>query len=172
MAMDTLFSVNLDTWKMMTPTYPRILPDRDKVNDWYLDEDVEFTVHNQNRIILKKGFRFDSHSVPWWLRWYTPRYLPTKNNEQNDIYAALVHDALIAAEHWLPYNRTFVDFEYRRYHLMPEYIMQTKRAFLMPLAVRKFGIFRYGRNDYRGKVEDGPHVVFEIAGAVRMDAAE
>jgi len=149
----------------MHPTYPRILPDRDKTNDFYLDEDVFIRLHNQNTIILRKGFKFDSHSVPLIFRLFTPRYLPTKNNEQNDIYAAMVHDSLIAFEHYLPYNRTFVDFEYERIMYHPCYLMNSWRSTVMPFAVSLWGKIRYW-NDYRGKIIDGD-VVYDLVGVLK-----
>lgn len=127
---------------MLTPTYPKIVPDRDQFNDWYLDEPV--TIHLQNGHILKldKGFRFDSHSVPFVFRLIFPRYVKT-DTEVNDVYAALVHDALIALDHWHRYNRKFEDQEYKRFHDMEEYQISKFRAYWMPLAVRFAGWLKY-----------------------------
>ena len=152
---------------MMHPTYPRILPDRDKENDWYLDEEVSFTLHNGNRVIVEKGFKFDSHSVPWWAQWKFPKYIPTDKNIGNDIYCALVHDSLIAAEHWLPYSKQFKDYEYWRFMQMPEYKMTKARAKWMPRAVKTWANLVY-RNDYRGEVENGVHITYIIVGAKKV----
>lgn len=149
----------------MTPTYPRYLPDRDKENDWFLDQDVTFYTHNGHKITLLKGFKWDSHSVPFLMRWWFPRYIYSEQGTPNDIYAAMVHDALIAAEHWLPYPRQFVDYEYWRFMQMPEYTMCTKRAKWMPRAVTKFGNLFYWR-DYRGEVPE--YAEYIIVGAQRV----
>ena len=152
----------------MTPTYPRLLPDRDEVNDWYLDEDVLITLHNGNKILLRKGFKFDSHSVPFWARLAFPRYVKTAHGEPNDIYAAMVHDCLIAGEHWLPYPRRFQDYEYERFHNMPEYFIYSVRAQVMPLFVRGAGMVKYDLwGDYRGEVIDGD-ITYEIVGATML----
>ena len=149
---------------MIYPTYPKYLKDRDKENDWYLDEDVELILHNGHKITIKRGFKWDSHSVPWWARWYLPKYL---EGEQNDIWAAFVHDVLIAAEHWLPYPRAFVDKEYKRFHNKPEYFMQTRRRLLMPLAVTVHGfIFHTLWGDYRGEIPE--YAEYVIHGAERV----
>lgn len=137
----------------MTPTYPRIIPDRDRINDWYLDEDVIITLHNWHTFTIKKGFKFDSHSVPVVMRLFFPRYVDTCHDEVNDIYAALVHDALVACEHWLPYSRAFMDYEYLRFMHMPEYRMSAFRSYIMPLAVKSYSFIRYTlRGDFRGDV--------------------
>lgn len=134
----------------MTPTYPRILPDRDQVNDFYLDEDVIITLHNGHTIHCGKGFRFDAHSVPWWARLVFPRYIPTENNIGNDIHCALAHDVLVATEHWHRYPRWLVDYEYWRFMQMPEYKMTEARAKWMPWAVQTWGKIKYWRRAYRG----------------------
>lgn len=151
----------------MTPQYPLYLPDRDRKNDWYLNEDVEIVLHNGHKITVKKGFKWDSHSVPWFLRWFLPRYIPTDINEPNDIWAAFVHDALIAAEHWLPYPRKFQDYEYHRFHNMPEYFMQNRRRKLMPRGVRLWGWLWWDvPGDYRGEIPE--YAEYVISGAERV----
>lgn len=149
----------------MNPTYPRYLPDRDKVNDWYLDEDVDILLHNGHKITIKKGFKWDSHSVPLVFRPLFPRYIYSRQGTCNDIYAAMVHDALIAVEHWLPYPRQFVDYEYKRFMQMSEYKMSKSRSTWMPLAVKNYGNLFYWK-DYRGEVPD--YAEYVIIGAQRV----
>lgn len=146
----------------MYPTYPRLLKDRDQVNDWYLDQDCTIVLHNGHTVLLKKGFKFDSHSVPWWARPIFPRYIPTTDNRENDVYAAMVHDALVACEHWLPYERSFVDYEYKRFMNMLEYKMCKRRSYWMPLAVSVFGSIKYGWRPYRGEVPKKMHITVAI----------
>lgn len=136
----------------MYPEYPRLLPDRDKINDWYLDEDVHIVLTNGHYLLLKKGFKFDSHSVPWGLHFLFPRYYG------NDIYAAMVHDCLVAGEHWLPYTRRFVDRQYKMIMNHPDYKTTKARAFWMPLAVMTWNALRYYWRDYRGKVPEKMHI--------------
>ena len=130
------------------PTYPRILKDRDQFNDWYLDEDIIITLQNGHILELPKGFRFDSHSVPFFARWWLPKFLPSPASDDNrypgnDIYVALVHDALVALDHWHRYNRKFEDDEYWILHQLPEYKMTETRAFWMSLAVSVNGWLRW-----------------------------
>ena len=69
----------------LTPTYPIIRPDRTKEFAWYLDEDVEVSLSWGDKLTIKKGYRFDGHSVPRILWTFFPPF-------GLDIYAALVHD--------------------------------------------------------------------------------
>ena len=149
----------------MYPRYPRYLPDRDKENDWYLDENVDFYLHNGHRVTLKKGFKWDSHSVPWVARSIFPKYIYSPQGAKNDIYAAMVHDCLVAAEHWLPFTRQFVDTEYARWMRNSLYMMELRRARWMPLAVKKFGTLFY-RNDYRGEVPE--YAEWDIVGVKQV----
>ena len=152
---------------MIHPTHPRYLPDRDRTNDWYLDEDFTFQMRNGNYVTIKKGFKWDSHSVPILFRLATPRYIHTEQGTNNDIYAALIHDVLVAAEHWLPYTRAMQDAEYAYY--MKVYQMTWWRRFIMPKAVWLYGFIAYTLWwDYRGLVEDGEHVHYVISGAERV----
>ena len=119
-----------------------IIPDRDKTRNWYLDEPVKLELINGDTIHVDRGYRFDGHSVPLIFRWLFPRY-----NEQ-DIVAALVHDALLDTMPWHRYPRKFIDLNYSAY--MQDY-STPKRAFWMPLAVRVWGfIVSKGWSDYRG----------------------
>lgn len=132
----------------ISPTYPRILRDRDQFNDWYLDEDTVITLHNGHILDLPKGFRFDSHSVPFFARPFFPKFLPSAPTDDNrypgnDIYVAMIHDALVALDHWHRYNREFEDNEYWVLHQLPEYKMSEARAFWMSLAVSVNGYLRW-----------------------------
>ena len=136
---------------MLTPTYPRLLTDRDQVNDWYLDEDVLVELSDGHGMFIEKGFRFDSHTVPLFAQLFFARHLPSKKNEPNDIYAAMVHDALIATKHRHRFSRSYMDGEYKRFMNMSEYKMNNMRAWGMPLAVRIYGWWKFDlKGDYRG----------------------
>ena len=120
----------------MKPTYPRILPDRDRYRRFYLDEQTEVTLHNDDIIVIPKGYRFDGHSVPIIFRLLFKKY-------GKDIYAAMVHDFLIDMESLFRYNRKFQDAEYKRFMNMPEYRESWYRSKFMPLAVRFYGFIRF-----------------------------
>ena len=146
----------------MTPKYPRLLKDRDKLNDWYLDEDVVVPLTGGHTLRIQKGFRFDSHSVPWYMRWLFPRYLPTADNYKNDIYAAMVHDYLIATEHWHRFSRSYMDEEYRMFMNMSEYKMSDLRSKWMPWGVKLNTKIKYLNKDYRGAVKPNTRVFVSI----------
>jgi len=55
----------------------------------------------------------------------------------------MVHDALVALDHWHRYNREFEDNEYWVLHQLPEYKMSEARAFWMSLAVSVNGFLRW-----------------------------
>lgn len=107
----------------------KIIPDRDKYRKWYLDEDITHTLHNKHVICIKKGYRFDAHSVPWPFRWIFPKY-------DTDIYAALIHDALVDTAPWHRYPRKFIDKEYT---VLMEKHSSGLRRFFMPKAVWLYG---------------------------------
>ena len=71
------------------PTYPRILKDRDQFNDWYLDEDTVITLHNGHILELPKGFRFDSHSVPFFARPLSRNFCPAPRQTTTAIPAMI-----------------------------------------------------------------------------------
>lgn len=119
-----------------------IIPDRDRYRRWYLDEKVIHTLHNGHILLIDKGYRFDAHSVPWWARWVFPKY-------DTDIYAALIHDALVDTAPWHRYPRKFIDHEYKL--LMQQY-SHGLRKFWMPLAVTVYGYLVFTLwGDYRGE---------------------
>lgn len=118
-----------------------IIPDRDKYRNYYLDERITHTLHNGDVLVLDKGYRFDAHSVPLLFRPLFPRY-------DKDIYAALIHDALIDLSPWHRYNRKFIDTEYKI--LMGKHSYGLRKV-LMPLAVRLYGFLAFDIwGDYRG----------------------
>lgn len=146
---------------MMTPTYPRLLPDRDKINDWYLDEDVRVDLPDGTVLLIQKGFRFDSHSVPWWARLVFPRYIKTVTGTANDVYAAMIHDYLVATEHWHRFSRRFVDDTYWLFMQQPEYRLSAMRSKWMPRAVYTWSWFKaLFIKDYRG--EPKPNTVISV----------
>lgn len=141
----------------MTPTYPRILPDRDRRFKYYLDEDVTITLPEGSSLTVSKGYRFDGHSVPWVFRLLFPVY----NN--NDIYCALIHDALVDFESMHRYNRAYIDYVYKMYMNSPEYKSNGWRAFWMPWAVNLYGFLRFGLwGDYRGEPKPNTHITVKI----------
>lgn len=120
----------------------KIIPDRDKWRNYYLDDDVFHILHNSDRLIIRKGFRFDAHSVPWVMRWLFHTY-----NEE-DIIAALVHDYLIATMPWHRFDRKFIDTEY---NILMQKHSSGLRKFIMPKVVYTMGYIKtLGWRDYRG----------------------
>lgn len=139
------------------PTHPRIIRDRDHYRRWYLDEDVTIYLKDGHVIELSKGYRFDAHSVPFLFRLFFPRY------NSRDIYAALVHDALVDFESLHRFNRKYIDDVYTMYMRKPEYFSNKWRAFFMPLAVRTFGFLRFTLwNDYRGEPKPGTRIIARV----------
>lgn len=125
---------------------PRILPDRDNVRNWYLDEDVTHVMHNGDVLQIGKGYRFDGHST-------RPFHHIFKQND-TDILAALVHDFLLDTRPWHRYSRKFIDQEY--YHIM-QTVSYGYRKKVMPFVVRCWGfLMSFGwtecRGDYQGNV--------------------
>ncbi|WP_420336175.1 DUF1353 domain-containing protein [Roseibium sp.] len=128
---------------------PKILPDHDKFRNWYLDEDITIKLHNGDTIEIKKGYRFNGHSVPWPLSLIIPRY-------DTDIVAALVHDYLLDTGPWHRYNRAFMDKEYE---LQMQEHSYGYRKWLMPAAVRLFGTLRFGIwGDNRGNPKPNTNI--------------
>lgn len=132
----------------------KVLPDRDKWRNWYLDEDVEATLSNGDILVIRKGFRFDAHSVPFLLRWLFKQY------SDRDIVAALVHDYLIATQPWHRYSREFIDQQYR--YFMEAYSYGKRRDW-MPLAVILHGFLTVSLwGDDRGEPKPGTTIEVEV----------
>jgi len=120
----------------------QILKDRDKYRDHYLDEDITHVLHNGHVLKIKKGYRFNAHSVPPIVRLFIKRY------DERDIIGALIHDYLIDTMPWHRYDRKFVDVEYRT--LMEKHSYGV-RKFVMHRVVTAMGFIRtLGWRDYRG----------------------
>lgn len=131
---------------------PRIVPDRDKYRKWYLDEDFEATLLDGTKLIIRKGYRFDAHSVPFIFRWLFPKY-------DADIVAALIHDYLVDTSPWHRFNRKFIDEQYT--HFMQVYKASWFRTFFMPKAVRLYGFWLFDVwGDYRGETK--PNSVLDV----------
>lgn len=138
----------------MTPTKPRILPDRDKHFNYYLDEDIIISMPDNSSIFVSKGYRFDGHTVPLLFRLLLPKYNST------DVYAALIHDVLVDFESMHRYNRAYIDSIYT-FYMRGQYRSTAFRAFIMPLAVQIYGYLRFTLwGDYRG--EPKPNTTVEI----------
>lgn len=119
---------------------PNIIPDRDSYRNWYLNEDVYHTLHNGHILIIRKGYRFNGHSTK-------PFHWIFSQNDV-DIFAALIHDALIDTMPWHRYPRLFIDTEYSR--LMEKYSYGHRKA-IMPLVVFAWGyLTTFGWTDQRG----------------------
>lgn len=119
----------------------RILPDRDKLHNWYLDEDIVHVMHNKDLLIIGKGFRFDGHSTK-------PLHWLFKQSDI-DIRAALVHDFLLATKPWHRYNRKFIDKEYA---VVMSEVSYGYRKKIMPFVVKWWGFLKtFGWRDYRGE---------------------
>ena len=148
----------------MKPKYPRINADRDRLYRFYLCEDVEVTLLSGKKIVIAEGFRFDGHTLPTWksalvlsltafifgapltlagliffavlsIRAIFPVY-------DYDIFAALVHDYLVAYDRVYRMKRVEVDREYHR--LMQEYQATRLRTWLFPKAVFTWGYLKRG----------------------------
>lgn len=129
----------------MTPTYPQLLPDRDKWRNWYVDEDIKVTLTNNDTLYIRKGYRFDAHSVPFIFRWVFPKY------NKKDIYAALVHDYILDTQPWHRYTRRFADEQYTHYMRNLNYSDSAARSKWMPRAVKLAGYVQHlFKKDYRG----------------------
>ena len=140
---------------MIHPTHPRILRDRDNYRRWYLDEPTTIHLKDGHRINLPKGYRFDGHSVPLIFRLVFRRY----NNR--DVYAAMVHDALVDFASLHRFNRRYIDQVYKDFMRKPEYISTKLRATWMPRAVSVWGFLAFTLwGDYRG--EPKPNTVIDI----------
>jgi hypothetical protein len=123
----------------------QIIPDRDKWREWYLNDDINHVLHNGHILKIRKGYRFNAHSVPPVARWFLRRY------NQQDIIAALVHDYLIDTMPWHRYDRKFVDIEYRTLMEKHSYGL---RKLIMHRVVTAMGYLKtFGWRDYRGDYE-------------------
>ena len=116
----------------MQPKFPNIAPDRDRTRRFYLCEDVKVTLSDGITIVIEKGYRFDGQTIPFGLRGFFPAF-------DTDVYAALVHDALLDTEMFHRYKRSFIDKEYQRFMEMPEYFATRTRRYFFPRIVRFFG---------------------------------
>lgn len=126
----------------MTEKHSIIKRDRDKERNWYLDKPITHTLHNGHTLFIGAGYRFDGHSVPWIFQWLFP------TADMQDIYAALIHDALLDLRPWHRYPRKFIDAEY---DVIMQKISTGRRKKWMPLAVKVWGyLSSWGWTDYRG----------------------
>ena len=145
----------------MIPKYPRVNPDRDRIHNFYLCEDVKVTLSDGITIVIEKGHRFDGHTIPDWkiafiiaafgfvlglpftfavsmFAFFTLLFALFPPFD-TDVYAALVHDALLDTEMFHRYKRSFIDKEYQRFMEMPEYFATRTRRYFFPRIVRFFG---------------------------------
>lgn len=132
----------------------KIIPDRDKWRNWYVDADITFDLLNEDVIVIKKGYRFDGHTVPLFMRWIFPTY------NENDIYAALIHDYLLDTQPWHRYSRKFID---EQYAFFMKLLSTGKRKKYMPLAVTVWGFLTKTMwGDNRGKIKPNTHVTVVV----------
>ncbi|MEO0343509.1 MAG: DUF1353 domain-containing protein [Pseudomonadota bacterium] len=142
---------------ILTPSHPKIVNDRDNYRKFYLTQDVIVDLPKGHRLIVKMGYRFDGHSVPWPLKFFL---LKAKGK---DIYAALVHDYLIETEGFHRFNRRFIDRVYMTIMEDDLYFTSKFRRYWMPLAVNINGFFRWTFwGDYRGKPKTATVVDVQI----------
>jgi len=130
---------------------PKIVPDRDKLYNWYLAEPFFLDLPDGHRVEIEKGFRFDGHSTRPF-HWFFPQ------NDGNDIVAALLHDYLIATMPWHRFHRKYIDYVYEWAH--QEYGHSKCRSFIMPKAVY-FKSWLLRKNKYRGEVK--PNTVVRVS---------
>lgn len=125
---------------------PIVVPDRDKYRKWYLDCDFFMKLEDGHSVLIPKGFRFDGHSVPWFLRWLFPKY------HKDDLTAALVHDYLGETVAFHRFDRKWRDEQYT--YVMNLYATNEFRKKWMPFGVKWWGyIVTRGWQDYRGEVK-------------------
>jgi hypothetical protein len=127
----------------------KILPDRDNVRNWYVNEDHLF-VFEGHMFIVRKGYRFDGHSVPFFAKWF---FKPEVNIE-----AAMLHDYILDTMPWHRFGRRFAARAYVD-------IMQTDtwlRRNVMPAVVTAAAYIKtFVRGDYRGEVK--PNTVVDVS---------
>lgn len=131
---------------------PRIIPDRDNTRKWYLDEDFYMELEEGHAVHIRKGYRFDGHSVPFIFRWLFPKY------HETDIVGALVHDYLGDTMPWHRFNQQYRD---RQYRYVMSFYASGLRLIWMPRAVFLWGFIRtFGWSDKRGDVK--PRTVIDV----------
>ena len=126
---------------------PRIIPDRDKVRNWYVDADHTFHFEGHT-FIVRKGYRFDGHSTrPFhWL------FSQDKNLE-----AAMLHDYTLDT---MPWHRFGKRFAARAYLDAMQKDTWSRRTF-MPFVVTSYAwLSTLLRGDYRGDIK--PNTVVDV----------
>ena len=125
----------------------KILPDKDKWRDWYVNEDHIFYFEGHT-FVIKKGYRFDGHSTrPFhWLF-----------NQDKNLDAAMLHDYILDTMPWHRFGKRFAARAYKN-----EMKRDTKlRRIVMPLAVTSAAYLKTCiRGDYRGEIK--PNTLVDI----------
>ena len=125
-----------------------ILPDRDSYRNWYVNKKHTFYFEG-HMFIIRKGYRFDGHSVPLIMRWLfrTDRHLK----------AAMLHDYVIDTMPWHRFGYRFAARAYRHYMRTDS---KWRRTF-MPPAVTAYAWLKTSiKGDYRGKIK--PNTIVDV----------
>lgn len=126
----------------------KILPDRDDWRKWYVNQDHTFYFEGHT-FIVRKGYRFDGHSVPWYGRLIFRRSI---NKE-----AAMLHDYILDT---MPWHRFGKRFAARAYKDVMQNDTPLRRA-VMPTAVTVSAYVKtFLKGDYRGEVK--PNTIVDI----------
>ena len=144
------------------PIYPRILPDRDEVKNWYVDEPftlaVTFDTGKTLNINMSKGYRFDGHSVPWLSSLFFPKAAGP------DLYASMAHDVVIDYEQNLRLTRRD-QWDIYTYLMRetPAYKTNDYRSKWMPKAVAVNDYLSYTIwGDYRGDMKQHTELTIKL----------
>jgi hypothetical protein len=121
----------------------KILPDRDKWRDWYVEE-AHWFYFEGHTFIVRKPYRFDGHSVPLFAKWL----FKTDVN----IEAAMLHDYILDTMPWHRFGKRFAARAYKN-----EMKRDTKlRRIVMPAVVTAAAYLKTCiRGDYRGEIKPG-----------------
>ena len=127
----------------------KILPDRDKWRNWYVDVDHIFYFEG-HCFRVRKGYRFDGHSVPWFAAWV---FKPDVNKE-----AAMLHDYILDT---MPWHRFGKRFAARAYVDIMQNDTWARRTFMPAVVTASAYIKTCLRGDYRGEIK--PNTVVDVS---------
>jgi hypothetical protein len=169
----------------------QILPDRDKVRRYYLNQDVAHVLHNGDILETDAGYRFDGHSTKVFGKWAVCSTLLTALLYFFPLfvlYSLIVLSGLLIVS-WILVLLFFKAYDkdiraalihdllidlypwhrYTRKFIDHEYkvIMQAEsyglRKRIMPLAVKIAGFIRtFGWREYRGEYNDRIKLVVKV----------
>jgi hypothetical protein len=125
-----------------------MIPDRDNWRSWYVNQDYTF-IFEGHTFIVRKGYRFDGHSVPWFVRWLF--------NTDTNLEAALLHDYILDTMPWHRFGKRFAARAYLAHMQGDTWLRRT----FMPPSVSAYAWFKTCiKGDYRGEIK--PRTVVEV----------